>query len=265
MSPRGLETQARANIPRGMDRRTQLQQKADEWIERNPEGYRLLVHRSLARAQKGERFSIRQLCESLRWEKQNGILSGVDEFAIPNAITRYIGLRIMEQHPATEEHMTTRKPEPATDVYPQGNAQGVDNQRGVSGAIAAWVKEVLSCQEQVLVWRLDLESTFGSSPDPMYPDLYPDGRVTRLIDRLKSRLKISKGTTTLTMMVRCREGWPEREYVRVEYGGNTQVNLSQWIQHQPPAGCWAIMSRQDARIDDNIGIPVTYFRDGIPF
>jgi hypothetical protein len=250
------------------DRQTQLRQKALDWIARNPDGYALLTHRSLAKTQKEERFSIRQLCESLRWEEEHGLRKGETEFAIPNELTRYIGLSIMDQHPQTEEYMTTRRPKTDPAVYPQPVDKPVDIPRGVAGAVAGWTLEVLAKSPLVLCWFVDLELSLGIPPEGCEPDVYPDRRFADLIDRMKSRLKISKGETDLVMMIKCRAGFRyrgEREHTRVEYQGNTSVSVSEWTQHSPPVGRWALVPANSSLIADNTPLPDSYFTDGIPF
>lgn len=86
------------------------EQKAQLWIARNPNAYRILCERSRVHASNSEKFSIRQLCEKLRWERDQGIHKGSESYAIPNEITRYIGIQIMLDHPNTEEWMTTKLP-----------------------------------------------------------------------------------------------------------------------------------------------------------
>ena len=250
------------------DRQTQLKHKALDWITRNPDGYALLVHRSLAKTQEEERFSIRQLCESLRWEKQHGLLKGMEEFAIPNELTRYIGISIMDQHPHTEQYMTTRRQKKDTTVYPQAVDNAVDIPNGVAGAVAGWSLEVLAGTPFVLCWFVDLELSLGIPPKGCEPDVYPDGRFADLIGRMKSRLKTSKGETQLVMMVKCRAGFRyrgEREHTRVEYQGNTSVTVSEWTQHSPPVGRWALVPANSSLIADNSPLPDSYFTDGIPF
>jgi len=91
-----------------MSRQQELLAQAKSWVKRNPAGYSLLESRSLEKAEREEKFSIRELCERLRWEKNHGILKGEESYAIPNALTRYIGLQIMKEHPETQEWMTTK-------------------------------------------------------------------------------------------------------------------------------------------------------------
>ncbi len=86
------------------------EQKAKEWIARNPNAYSILCERSRIHASKSEKFSIRQLCEYLRWERDQGIYKGTETYAIPNEITRYVGIQIMKDHPSTEDWMTTKLP-----------------------------------------------------------------------------------------------------------------------------------------------------------
>lgn len=86
------------------------EQKAQSWIARNPTAYSILCERSRAHASNSEKFSIRQLCEKLRWERDQGIHKGSESYAIPNEITRYVGIQIMRDHPSTEEWMTTKMP-----------------------------------------------------------------------------------------------------------------------------------------------------------
>lgn len=86
------------------------EQKAQLWITRNPNAYRILCERSRIHATNSEKFSIRQLCEKLRWERDQGIHKGSESYAIPNEITRYIGIQIMLDHPSTEDWMTTKMP-----------------------------------------------------------------------------------------------------------------------------------------------------------
>lgn len=91
------------------------EQKAQSWISRNPNAYRLLCDRSRHHASNGEKFSIRQLCEKLRWEKDQGIHKGSESYAIPNEITRYVGIQIMLDHPSTQDWMTTKLPTGETE------------------------------------------------------------------------------------------------------------------------------------------------------
>lgn len=257
-------------------RRRQLYAKACEWIERNPQGFSLLTHRSLDHTNQQQKFSIRQLCEKLRWEKQHGILKGDESYAIPNEITRYIGWEIMRLHPQTEKWMSTRGPQPLErDGFDQmmehvqkstGLPTGVDNYpRGTAIAAAFWTRSVLSADSLVLVWNVDLETSLGKCEDDNEPDVYQDGRFTTIIDRLKSRLKEEDGSTPL--VVRVRTQW--RGWVGMEYSGNQTVTVSEWCQLNPPIGWWSISSESGWKIADNQGmtieVPSSFFMDGIPF
>jgi len=93
-----------------MGEKESFEDRANVWMARNPLAYELLVQRSVDHARRQETFSIRQLCEKLRWERQHGILKGSESYAIPNEITRYVGIAIMRDHPETEPYMTTRLP-----------------------------------------------------------------------------------------------------------------------------------------------------------
>ena len=102
-----------------MSKHDSFEDRTALWITRNPLAYGLLVERSKAHAAQRETFSIRQLCEKLRWEKQHGILKGSESYAIPNEITRYVGIAIMRAHPETEPYMTTKLP--SDDEETKGN------------------------------------------------------------------------------------------------------------------------------------------------
>lgn len=285
---------ALAGIQTSVDGRArQLHAKACEWIDRNPHGFSLLVHRSLAHANAHEKFSIRQLCEKLRWEKEHGLFKDDEEYAIPNAITRYLGLEIMRRHHQTEQYMSTRKPKTTipTDLY-TGCPDVVEEQIGMSMVVAAWAKEELSSEEQILVWRVDLEVDLGSTDDNDEPDVYEDGRYTELLSRLSSKLKTTIGTTKLIVLTRCHGGnrhWPERGWTVTELQADQtkqQVDLHSWTTTDPPIGSWRLMTAAEIRratVGDNrlptnqalvkqeedqrvpTGVPVTYFLDGIPF
>jgi len=92
------------------------EEKAGAWIARNPNAYQILCERSRIHASNSEKFSIRQLCEKLRWERDQGIHKGSETYAIPNEITRYVGIQIMRDHPSTQDWMTTKMPESSVET-----------------------------------------------------------------------------------------------------------------------------------------------------
>ena len=244
--------------------KARFEARAAEWIRRNPTAYGLLMDRSVEHASKREKFSIRQLCEKLRWEREQNMTKGDESYAIPNEITRYVGIAIMRQHPETEEYMTTKLPRPADK--PRATIEQAT-------AMAAWARECLTGAEQKLVWCVDLRKDVGN-PDAIGDvDGYHDRRWTKTITRLKSAIvsmeASEQSTTDFGMIVACmvgqRIGQPPQP-VAVELAIPHMVDLGKLASKQPPVGKWRIMSDGEfSKASRDASVPSNYFIDGIPF
>ena len=237
--------------------------KAKHWIKRNPKAFGILVSRSLEHADKQEKFSIRQLCEKLRWERDNGMHKGDESYAIPNEITRYVGIEIMREHPNTEPYMTTK--------MPKLRARATMAQ---AAAMVAVAREALSGKEQKLVWKVDLRRDVGEPDAPEDPDGYRDKRWTETLERLRRAIEDMEGTedavTPFGMIVVCMvgvdEGKPPKP-VAVELSSSHLVDLGKFLTAKPPVGKWLLMGDDEFK-EKSLGreaIPDSYFIDGVPF
>tara|TARA_R110002020_G_scaffold194133_1_gene394715 strand:+ start:2453 stop:3121 length:669 start_codon:yes stop_codon:yes gene_type:complete len=222
------------------------------------------VDRSREHASKREKFSIRSLCEKLRWEREQGIQTGSESYAIPNELTRYIGIAIMRAYPDTEEHMTTKLPKPT-----ESKRATIEQ----ATAIAAWARECLTGREQKLVWCVDLRRDVGEPDAVGDVDGYNDRRWTETLSRLKAAiLSMEAGENTTTdfgMIVACMVGVQEGESpqpVAVELSVPHMVDIGKLASKQPPVGRWRIMSEGEfSEASRNKSTPSSYFIDGIPF
>lgn len=97
-------------------RRQDLNEQAQEWIRDNPEAYSRFVELALDKASRREKFSIHALTEVIRWD--GSIRFNKHDFAIPNNCRRYIGLRILAEHPHVAPYMTTKRKDDDADDTP---------------------------------------------------------------------------------------------------------------------------------------------------
>jgi hypothetical protein len=87
-------------------RRLDLYDETQEWIRDNPEAYARFEELALEKVARCEHFSVYALTEVVRWDAS--IRFKKKDFAIPNAYRRYIGLRLIEDHPEIGTYCSTK-------------------------------------------------------------------------------------------------------------------------------------------------------------
>lgn len=92
-----------------LKRQIELWDETTAWIADNPEAYARFVELAMEKVARQEEFSIGALTEVVRWDAS--IRFKKRDFAIPNALRRYIAIYMMEQHPEIEPWCTTKRRE----------------------------------------------------------------------------------------------------------------------------------------------------------
>jgi hypothetical protein len=251
-----------------MSRQERLNERAQEWIVANPAGYGWLVERAKAHSEAGKKFAIKKLIEQLRWDTEQGTRpeAGGSDFAIPNALTRYIGHAIMRAHPETEQYMTTRLPK-GEQVEAHASTRATIEQ---AAAMTAWAREALTGLPQKLVWCVNLRKELGEPDDG---DGYSDGRWEALLERLKAMVAGMKdepnSVTPLGLIVVCMVGsrvGGSPQPVAVELSIPAKVDAGKLMAKNPPKGEWRVMGEGEFKdATKGISTPRSYFTDGIPF
>lgn len=90
-----------------LKRQIALWEETQAWVEANPLAYARFEELALAKALRGERFSIGSLTEVVRWDAS--IRFGKHDFKIKNGLRRYIAIKLMQDHPEIEPYITTRR------------------------------------------------------------------------------------------------------------------------------------------------------------
>ena len=136
------------------DRAQELTVQTKEWIRQNPSGFDRLLAQAKAKTLRAEKFSIRELCERLRWERSNGLSRGDSQFMLPNAITRYLGIEIMRQVPDSIAFMTTRLP--VDDNSLSSNSEVITKAKIKSLTLTHAAFCLITGKQPVIEWWVDL-------------------------------------------------------------------------------------------------------------
>ena len=78
------------------------------WIATHPDAMALFESLALRRAQRGQRFGMKQLAEVVRWEMAVRLQKG-DMFKINNSHVAHLGRELIARHPRLSEFIETRR------------------------------------------------------------------------------------------------------------------------------------------------------------
>ena len=141
--------------------------------------------------------------------------------------------------------------------------------RGV--VFGAWVREALTGQPQRLTWDVDLIEDVGTPDAVGDPDGYADRRWTMAIARLQEALEgladEKHAVTELVVIVSCLGKVDATEFTphRIDLPMEQRIDVAV-AQKPPPFGRWRLMT--DSEVEQKagtVGLPSTYFIDGMPF
>lgn len=83
------------------------QAEADRWIAENPYAWGEIEKAAVRSARNGHRFSIRQLCDHVRFEMATNGFS--DGFKMNNSLHPVFARKLIAKHPELEGYIETRK------------------------------------------------------------------------------------------------------------------------------------------------------------
>lgn len=90
----------------GMGEGDEMAAKAAEWVRRNPDAWRWMCYAAHEHAARGERFSIGDLAESVRWRRS---ARGVDDFKVNNTLRAPLARMLVRAVPQCREFIVMRK------------------------------------------------------------------------------------------------------------------------------------------------------------
>lgn len=84
-----------------------LRERADEWMDANPEAMGLFIRFAKDMIERNKRFGAKALAERVRWEC--AVMTRGDTFKINNNFTAYVARRLIAMYPRLASLMETRE------------------------------------------------------------------------------------------------------------------------------------------------------------